>query len=323
MKIRIFALAAAAVLLLAGCSGLFGDDGVQDETPILPRDTDQSQVKSFLIYFKLAGQDYLVGQQHNLPISKNKKDGEIVLQQLIYGPSLGTSGMEALVNPDTRITMFTESGNTAYVTLNSQFLEPVPGTPADWQNNEDVYRQVMATRRLAVYSIANTLTELGDYSSVQLYIDTDDDGNGERPTRAMLGFIDENQDQLAEPVFRNYELIYTPAAATQSFFTLMSEKNWAAVDLMVCDNGPTEKRPSSSELVSQLQLLDVSLLQNTIDNASVGWSGESAIVVVSYVVRGKEGAEYSGSNFPMRLRRIDGVWQVTYASLNQILSKVR
>jgi hypothetical protein len=302
------------ILSLAGCTGVLDKNKpIKDQNPIFAGDTAEQQPISCMVYFSLPEQYYLVGQQHKISVPETKRIEEVILQKLVSGPNSTT--LKPIINPNTRIVSVSENKGLLFVTLSHHFLEPHSGIPQNWKEDEAWYSFVMKERQLALYSIINTLTQMGKYSKVQLYIDYDESGQGQRPTRAEMGFEGEDNDQLLEPLGRNPLVIYEPKTATQLFLDSIKEKNWEKASLYV-----NEKNLEGINLPSQFSLLDLTLIEYNITSCATSYDGQSAIVTIDYNIRAKDGVEYKNTNVSLLVKRVDDIWKMSYTSVNQLLN---
>jgi len=141
----------------------------RDNVLIMPQITMEHIVRRTVeLHFVNSALTGLVIERRTVEIPSNLTIERVVLNELMRGPA--TPGLISLIPSETVINdVYTESLTmTCYVDLNPAFdLRLMPGTPS---------------RKLAVYSIVNTLTGLGgsDISEVQFLI------NGERPTGRNL-----------------------------------------------------------------------------------------------------------------------------------------
>ena len=125
-------------------------------TPI----TREKKVRKFVtLYFANQEMTGLVAERRVIEVPSNVSEERAVLQALFEGPS--TEGLLSPIPMDTVINDVNKEAATCYVDLNPAFENRLlPGTPA---------------RKLAVYSIVNTLTELGggELSKVQFWINAE------------------------------------------------------------------------------------------------------------------------------------------------------
>ncbi|MGI5878733.1 MAG: GerMN domain-containing protein [Christensenellales bacterium] len=296
------------------------------ELPLTPVQSEKAQRQSYTLYFRYEDENYLAGEQRMLSASEDKRIEKVLLQDMIQnGPSAGSVKLKPVINPKTSVLSVSENREYLYITLSREFLEPISDEiPANWAGDEKWREQVYAERRLAVMAIVNTLTELGQYSRIQILVDTDNTGQGTRPTWEMLGFVrgDPEQDaQLAEPLSRDQSMVLTPRNTLNLLLKRFGEKNWKAVDAFIAQNDPRGyTKPPTEEMIAMLGMLDISLVSYEIHDEMVSNDGQSAVITVSYVFQLKDGNSFSIDRASMRMIRENSIWKMVYSSINQLIS---
>ena len=110
------------------------------------------------LYFANETGDGLVKVNRTVVYSGNIPMDKLVMQQLISGPQDGENAYP-VINPATKLINATTQDGTCYVNLDSSFLSPVDNISND----------------VAIYSIVDSLIELGTVNKVQFLIDSDSD----------------------------------------------------------------------------------------------------------------------------------------------------
>ena len=153
----VFKVNGAELARLDGTSvGNMARHNVLINTPI----TREKKVrKTVTLYFANEDMTGLVAERRVIEVPSNITEERVVLQALFEGPQ--TEGLVSPIPVDTVINDVNKEAATCYVDLNPAFDNRLlPGTPA---------------RKLAIYSIVNTLTELGggELSKVQFWINAE------------------------------------------------------------------------------------------------------------------------------------------------------
>ena len=168
-----------------------------------------------------------------------------------------------------------------------------------------------------MYSIVNTITELGTYSFVQFYVDKYDNGTGTRLTRKEMGFLGEDETQLLEPLYRETDAIFSPESSVEIIMNSISEKNWTKVlDYTSLAEKPDE---DAENLIRLLELNDLSLLEYNILSSSVSLNGKTAVVTISYSFASADGTPDLKENISTKMLLEDGIWKCSIISINKIL----
>jgi len=110
------------------------------------------------LYFASEDGNSLVKVKRNVTYNSNISLDKLVVEQLLLGPIDGEIGMPVM-NTDTKVMGVTTQDGTCYVNLNSAFLN----------SNGNI------TTDVAIYSIVDSLIELGNINKVQFYIDGEAD----------------------------------------------------------------------------------------------------------------------------------------------------
>lgn len=315
--------------MLSGCGALplernLSPIGGDSAASLQPEKQSQLQ-NTYTLYFGYTGQNYLVAEQRTLSIADGKQVEAEVVRALINGPAGKSGEIQPLINTQTRVLSVTSNKDYIYITLSKEFLEPV-NMPSNWQEDEALTSQVYLKRRLAVYSIVNTVTELGKFSRVQLLVDVNGTGEGQRPTRQMMGFVNDGTDpqQLMEPLMRENQLILGPSTMMELVLTAFGNKEWKKIDGYIAVEDPNVvARPDSAAMIAALSMANLTLLSHTVEGEQVAIDGQSAVVTVSYEVQSRDGNRFSNAHVPLRMIRENGLWKVSYYSIYQLLDGVQ
>jgi hypothetical protein len=206
------------------------------------------------LYFRYGREEYLACEQRLLTVSEDKSIERVLLQEMIKnGPSAGNQYLEPVINSKTSVISVSSNREYLYITLSREFLDPVSSeAPGNWKDDPTWRETVYRERRLATMAIVNTMTELGEYSRIQILIDTDGTGQGVRPTREMLGFVgdDETQNaQLMGPLARDQSIVLTPGNTLSLFMKRFTEKDWTGVnELLARDDQYGNAKPSTMKV---------------------------------------------------------------------------
>lgn len=132
------------------------------------------------LYFADETGNSLVKVTRTVVYSGNIPMDKLVMQQLIAGPQDGEKAYP-VISPDCKLINVTSQDGTCYVNLGSAFLSPVDNISND----------------VAIYSIVDSLAELGTVNKVQFLIDSDSDVMFREAVSLNTQF-DRNLDIVAE-----------------------------------------------------------------------------------------------------------------------------
>ena len=132
------------------------------------------------LYFANETGDGLVAINRSVVYSGNISMDKLVVEQLLLGPMDGED-VYPVLNPNTKIINVTTQDGTCYVNLDASFLSPVYNITND----------------VALYSIVDSLVELGTINKVQFMVDSDSDVMF-RESIGLATLFDRNLDLVAE-----------------------------------------------------------------------------------------------------------------------------
>lgn len=269
-----------------------------------------------MLYFGYTGDSYLASDMRTVKIPVTKRIEQVIVEELLKGPISDKLELETLFNPNVRVIMVSDNNDYIFVTLSKEFLiNPDPKKIS--QNDFNI------SKKLAIYSIVNSLTELGRFSRVQILIDAENNEQGARIKRKDAGFIgDSNQEQLLEPLARDAKLILSPENTVRAMMKAFIEKDWDKVYgyLATKDNNQVLK-PEPDEfrntLVSVAPTLDSSeILDGTISN-----DGQTAVVTTNYKIKMKNSKSVEYILAPLRLIRERQMWKIVFPAISSIFEK--
>ena len=287
--------------------------------PIVPVESNaQKSAAAITLYFKFADQELLAGQAYDLDIPVGKRVEEVVVSELIKGPSAQAVDLSFCINPNTEVLAVSSSADTIFITLSEDFIRPynVSGDVAD---NADMQEQAAMNQRLAVYSIADTITEMGEYSRVQLLVEND--GTRGRITRGQAGFTD-NPDQLLEPLTRNTDVLLTPNKSVELLLKALGKKDWQQMYTLIASQDIAgETKPSFTDVQSEMTDFSGNLEDYAIKGYNISADGRVVLISVDCEIRMKSGQIISVRDVPLRLVMDNGTWKVMYSSLKTMIAE--
>ncbi len=294
--------------------------GVKDDYEINPLVNSRLESNSVTLYFRYAkganGSALLSGEAQKIEVAASETLEYAIVRTLISGPQ--SKALVGLINPDTKVLSVTKNKDCYFVTLSKEFLEPFGGYRGmDAQSGE----QALYDRKLAVYSIVNSLTELGVCSRVQILVDVDGTGNGQRVPRKDLGFSGANGDQPIESLGRDANLILTTIRSVGEMLELIMSADYANAYKCIAQNsGADGTTPSEKELIALVSGSNTAISTYDILDETVASDGSTAVVTINVTVKyGSEtGLEMRRTLLPMKLIRENEVWKIAYVSLQNI-----
>lgn len=307
MKKRLICLFIIALLALvsAGCAA--PREGNVELNPI--EGAVSTDTQKITLYFGNSDYSMLVGEAREIDFPVNETREYTVLKTLIGGPTMQSSGFNRIINPDTEIVSVVESGDVLFITFSKEFL--------DWDFFSASGASISnAKKQLAVYSVANTLIELSGYPRIQLLVDRDNSGEGQRIKLTEVGL---KGTGVLEPLERNGAIVLTPKNTAKAIFDGMSSKNYAGVyDYIAYTDENGQIKPEEGSFLSAAQEKAPAIEEFQINDVIVGADGTSAVVMADYTQRSQSGEQAVLTNIPITLVRENDLWKIRY----QIFEKV-
>ncbi len=311
-------LIAALLLVLSGCTAGFygveereaGDEGYGSVRAVLPsgEGTASGRIPA-TVYFRYLDQELLAPVDYEFSLSALSTVEEMIVQRLIDGPEDPGLGFGRLFNPDTRIVQIKEQNGYLSVTLSQEFL-------ADY---EDMGLDASA-RRLAILSLVDSITELGQYSRVLVLVDRQGNGTGSRLTGNEAGFTELGVRAL-EPLSRDASVLLTAQKVVQTALQAMVDRDFSTVESCLArsdfdGSALPDSRTVQDGLAACSSLISFSLR----DGITVSADGQRATATLDYSYVDPTGLPTERLSVPLRLVR-ENVWKVSYASLLAGLSQ--
>lgn len=305
------------VLLLGGSSTLSGNSNENKVYKINPVADSNANSDTAVLYYKYndnsLGGNFLVSELRQIDVNSNESLEKAIVKQLIAGPQ--NKSATYAINPDTTVGSVTKNKDCYFVTLSSEFLEPISGleTQSSIQNNKE-------NIKMAVYSIVNSLTELGICSRVQILIDVDNTGNGQRLNRQEFGFdVGDSLDQPLEPLMRDGSMILTPDnCLTQVLDMIIAGNTSQAERYIKYDTSEGNVFYNEDDFFSLLSGNDRSLSTYKVLYETISMDCTTAVVVINVTLKYGNGTEVERTVIPVKMVKENDEWKISYSSLVMI-----
>jgi hypothetical protein len=234
-------LVVAGLIVQAGCAGLFknADHGPESSHSADPQDQqgasplpidpyEQAAEIQITLYFKHEIADFLVPEQRTV-MQEKKSTEQIIVEELLKGSQAFQRVL--VMPPNTEIIDVTRRGDTVFVNLTDDFLNPIDLSTIPGRENtaeEDFFVIQAEMKRFAVYSIVNSLTMLDGVNQVKLMINNAQLSYREMGTELLLEEGSElDPDSPMVALRRNKNLNQSPARTVRLVLNaLTAEPNW-------------------------------------------------------------------------------------------------
>lgn len=323
----IFALLLVVAMLIGLISrcdswgGIVSEDPSQDLPFVNPSEQGTANSTKVKLYFRCTDEAYLSGDTRSVEVRADERTEAAVLRELIKGPSSSKPELEALIHPQTRVIDVTDSGDTLIVTISGEFLQQAKPLPENWTDDLVLREEAMLRRRLAVYSVVDTLTGMGRYAKVQILVDLDGSGIGKRVRSATFGFTSGGVSETPlEPKSFESKVILNPSNTLDLILRSVIEKNWSSVYRFISQREEYGTVPVYENALSMFATLPAQIDRYSIVESIIETSGDKAVVFIDIRYHTKNGEVFTRKSVPIRMLMENEIWKATYESVARMLS---
>jgi len=271
------------------------------------------------LYFKHKYFDFLVPETRTV-IHEKQTYEQLVVEELLKGPS--AHDRVSIMPPGVKVLDVTQKGETVFVNLSEEFIAPIDLTglygKADIPEDKVPFVQA-EMKRLAIYSIVNSLTELDGVNQVKILVNNKAIGYqemGQELTDLMLkglNITEQKSSAVLVALYRNKDFILSPADSVQLVFEgLVGEPKWDQVYSLLTSESTSQKELPSKEDLQKLWPALISSLEldpGFVKEEEIKADGE-AFVTVSYTVNYTSGTKDKKERDLVRVINDNGIWKV-------------
>lgn len=309
-------LTAAALLLLCGLCAAFAQAASLSPLQLLSAQEQHLEMHSqeATLYFRYLNSGYLGRESREVSYPRSGSREKAIVAALIEGPGSLSASLNPLFPPGTQVLSVISEGERLFVTFNEALMGRYSDEPLisqeDYRRGEGQLR-----RRLAMASLVNSLTEGGQFSSVQVLV------RGETyvadSMRLSQRYYLEDGNALPPPLLRQEQYILGPQAAAGIFMEAWQSMSWQQGLRLVRGSGEGSI-PSEQEL---RQMVDRAprLIEYSVTPGVVALNGQSAVVCLSYRLLNQDGQERLIELKPLRLAINRGMYSIAYDDLLRLL----
>ncbi len=313
VKNRMTAALMALVLILSGCAAAGGEATGKNIPDINPKaESANKDTSRVTLYYAYKGEQLLAGETRSVDVPVSQKREEAVIRALINGPSAERSDLAGLFWDGVTLVSVDNNEDYLFVTLSEEFLttDPPPSTLNETSSTE--------RRLLAIYSIADTITEMGKYSRVQINVQRNNNSNGIMQSEVGIS----SEDKLLDALTWNGDYILTPEKTLERALDSYYKKNWAQLYSYTAytDIDGTVK-PDSDDFSAELNETDYQLDSFLPMGVNVSSDGQSAVVMLNYKIKTRNG-DIERTMIPVIMVREEELWKVSYSSIVNVLINV-
>ncbi len=312
-KIKFVAIVLVLIIAVCGCAA------VQEETPekntpdINPKaESANKDTSKVTLYFSYKGQQLLAGETRSIDVPVSEKLEQAVIRAIIEGPSADRNQLVGLFWDDVQLVNVKNNEDILFVTLNEAFIATESPAPVLGEGT------VTDRKKLAIYSIVNTITEMGTYSSVQFYVESK--SGSRRITEREAGFSD--SEKVLDRLSWDNTWILTPEKTVEEALDSYYKKDWTELyDYTAYMNLDGTVKPDSEDFNAVLAETDNALDTFRVSGVNVASDGQSAVVMLDYTIKNRNG-DINKQKVPVKLVREEEIWKISYFSIVNVLINV-
>lgn len=317
MRRMLFLLLIALCMLPGGCARDPLAPIAASGSPEIPApavsDLPRTQ-RSATLWFRFGTEPLLAAETREFSAAPQDIDALLILQALLEGPGAAGTELQPLFPQGTRVLAVQQSGRLMFVTLSRHIMNGFADEPDDWRAHPVWAEEVPLRRRLAMQSIAATLTENFGVDQVVILVEQSATVTDSLRLRNAYYTLD-GDTTLAEPLMRDEALLLTPARTAEVILQCWQECDWARLYRYIARNAPFTgmTRPDEDAFIQQMAA-EKRLLYAEAAGGSVSLDGKEAV----FTLRGaflQDGQAQPFSGMVLRLTREKGIWRVDLSQL--------
>lgn len=273
----------------------------------LPASRDQAT-----LWFRFDTEPYLAAETREIAFSQTESYALALLRALIEGPSAAATDLNSLFPPGTQVVSVTQSGRVMFVTLSKHIMNGFADEPASWRDQPRWAAEVPLRRKLAMQSIAATLTENCAVDTVVILVDQTTTDS----LRLRQGYYTLDGDPaLADPLIRDESLLLTPARTAEVILQCWQEGDYGRLYRYIARNDPANGQPRPDEADFMQAMIELPhLLRAKAKGGSISADAQHAVFTVSGAWL-DQGSERPFSGMTLHLTREKGLWRVGLSEL--------
>ncbi len=312
-KMKIIAVLLVLIMAVSGCAAMQNNAPEKNTPDINPKAESANKDTSMVtLYYSYKGQQLLAGETRSIDVPVSEKLENAVIRALVDGPSADRNQLVGLFWDGVELVNVKNNNDILFVTLSEEFVSTDPATPVLGEGT------VADRKKLAIYSIVNTITEMGTYSSVQFYVESSGGTMGILKSEAGFG---DSEERLAPQSWDN-QYILTPEKTVEEALDSYNKKDWMELyDYTAYMNPDGTVKPDSDDFTAALGETGNSLDSYKPVGVNVASDGQSAVVILDYTIKTPNG-DIARPKVPIKLVREEEIWKISYSSVVNVLINV-
>ncbi|MDO5021955.1 MAG: GerMN domain-containing protein [Eubacteriales bacterium] len=261
------------------------------------------------LYFRFKNSALLGAEERKIFVPADSSFETELIKTLIEGPSSVLPYFSPLFPDNTQVINTWGNKDVLFVTFNDKLLDrysdEIVRFDEQYKSHEGNLR-----RRLAMASLACTVTENTSFSYVQVLIQGDVGAN--TSMRLSESYFLQDSANLVPPIARDESYIMQAKNSVEFFIKALDRGDFSeATDWL-----------APSALIPDFNALKLPVVaEYTLSHGTVSFDGAQAIVLFDAALQNTDGIVKEVSSLPIRLKNINGIWKIDYKSIANILEE--
>ena len=263
------------------------------------------------LYFRYQEEPMLAPESRILTVQRDQSVELAIVRALLDGPSAGHSDLKRLLPSAATVESVTSRDDILFVTFDEGLLRD--DIPENWAQDPQWKDEAPLQRRLAMQSVAASITEQLPYTGVQILLHRQD--QLQTNLRLENSYFLTGDTSLSEPIQRDETLLLTPHATVATLLAAWQAHDFERLYRYVS----SAERPPYATALEAFSTFGA-LAQYTATPGSVAADGQRAVVTVDLrILQG--GAQAQTSGYPLQLVRESGIWKISYTQLLALMAR--
>lgn len=263
------------------------------------------------LYFRYLDEPMLASEQRKLSVPRDQSVELAVVRALVEGPSAGHSELRRLLPAGATVESVTSRDDLIFVTFDSGLLKD--DIPADWAESEPWRSNAPIQRKLAIQSIAASLTELYPYTGVQILLHQANEVQTD--FRLANNYFLTGEDGLSEPVARDESLLLSPHGTALSILNAWQDHDFERLYRYIADEGKPPYATAMDAFSAFGTLTEFQASAGTVNS-----NGQRAVITVRYSTL-TDGKTATTAAYPLHLLLENGIWKIPYEGLLALMNQ--
>ena len=305
--------------LLCGCASQSINPLVKNEATAVPglamnahpavASEQNAEQVNVTLYFRYLDEPMLASEQRTLSVPRDQSVELAVVRALVEGPSAGHSELKRLLPASATVESVMSRDDLVFVTFGPGLLED--DIPSDWAESELWKTDAPIQRKLAIQSVAASLTELSPYTGVQILLHRADEVQID--LRLANSYFLTGEEGLSEPVARDETLLLSPHSTAVCILNAWQGHDFERLYRYAADDG----RPPYATALEAFSGFGTPMEFE----ASAGTvNGQRAVVTVRFRTL-TNGKSLATEDYPVLLQLENGIWKIPYEGLLAMMNR--